>query len=305
MRHSPSPLVPPVVRQQFIDIDDYRLAALCANEDTLDTPIILLHGVILSHTFWTPVLPPSIRSRRRWYSLTLPGHFPAAMPVRSEQVLTSKMLADLMEAAIEELVGEEPVILVGYSMGGFAALNVAAHYPERVRSIASICGCAHGRLSGLLGLMQLLARGGEASQFLFRKILQLSTFNRALFGMVLSWYAHDPISARTSALTREMVQAVYPYVLKHDLFALQRIFADLRDLDIRDKLGEIPCPVFLMGGAEDPSIRPSQQLEMNRLLPDAELHLLENVGHLPFLERTPVYYRLLNDWLQRTEARDA
>ncbi len=304
MRLTPSPLVPPVVRQQFFDVQGHRLAALCANESSLDAPIVLLHGITQAHTFWTPALPPSIRRQRRWYAVTLPGHFPAVMPASPSGPLTAQRLADLLAGTLEQLVGEEPVILMGYSTGGFAALNLAAHYPERVRAVASICGFARGTWQGMLGLMQLLARLGPPGQFLFRKLIQLSTFSRPLFGMLLATYAEEPVRARVSPIMREIVQAVYPYVLRHDLFALQRLFADLRAMDIRPMLSKLDRPTLLLGGAEDPVIRPSDQLEMNRLLPDAELHLLENVGHLPFVERTPVYYRILNDWLQRSEARN-
>lgn len=68
--------------------------------------------------------------------MSLPGHYPAHFPVRFP--FTAEHLADITHRTIQELVGDEPLILAGVSTGGFMLLNVASHYPEQVAGIVSI-----------------------------------------------------------------------------------------------------------------------------------------------------------------------
>ena len=64
--------------------------------------------------------------------------------------LTVEMIVHVLTAAIRNLVGNQSVILVGHSTGGFAALAIAAHTPEIVRCVVSISGFAQGIWTGML-----------------------------------------------------------------------------------------------------------------------------------------------------------
>ena len=52
------------------------------------------------------------------------------------------MIAQALIDAIKELVDDQPVILVGYSARGFAALRMAARNPEIAADVIRISGLA-------------------------------------------------------------------------------------------------------------------------------------------------------------------
>src|SRR6187401_801162 len=112
------------MRQHLLDIAGHKIAACSANEHLSGTPVVFLHGITASIDCWLHSLPIEVREGRHWISLSLPGHFPSSFPknFRPEDV-TTEMFAAVHNGAIKELVGDRPVALVGWSTGGFAALN--------------------------------------------------------------------------------------------------------------------------------------------------------------------------------------
>ena len=145
---------------ESIVIPGQRLAVRPANVQLPGTPVIFIHGITANVDLWEPSLPESIRDGRRWYSLSLPGHHPSQIDLAtfgSWDVVTPALWADWYEQAISQLVGDQPVDLVGWSTGGFTGLTLAAHYPQRVRSLLSISGFAIGRWLGWLGFFQRLS----------------------------------------------------------------------------------------------------------------------------------------------------
>ncbi|MBU1879618.1 MAG: alpha/beta hydrolase, partial [Chloroflexi bacterium] len=146
--------------EQILHIDGHRLMVLALNPDTPGRSIILLHGITASVRFWAAdELASLLTPYGPCYSLSLPGHYPAAFPPdMPAQDLTAEMMAHVLTAAIRQLAGEQPALLVGHSTGGFAALDIAAHTPDLTCGVISIGGFARGRWTGLLGLYQRLAR---------------------------------------------------------------------------------------------------------------------------------------------------
>lgn len=287
------------MRQHFLTVRDHRLGVLCVNEGEEGPPLVLLHGITGAYTFWTHVLPPEIRDGRRWYSLTLPGHFPAMFPTGVSTGLAPAELGGLLDEALEEVLGEEPAVVMGHSTGGYAALVLAATVPERVRGVVSVSGFMRGRLLGTLGLMQWLAGRGPIGAALFRTLIRLSMLSPAIYKKALSLQAADRQAFMRSPITERMLQAIYPYVWRHDAESIRRFFLALRDVDLREVLPNIEVPVLLIAGKDD-SVLPREQFEeMAALIPEGELHLIRGAGHMLFAERTPLFYRTLNTWLTR------
>jgi len=93
--------------------------------------VIFLHGAGMDHSVW--VLPARYFARHGYnvYALDFPGHG------RSEGELCESVdaLADWVEAVCADLnIGQTAI--VGHSMGSLVALNFAARYSQRVRSLS-------------------------------------------------------------------------------------------------------------------------------------------------------------------------
>jgi lipase len=108
--------------------------ALWGPDDPAAPTILAVHGVTASHKAWlhlaealpqVRIIAPDLRGRGR--SNALPG--PYGMPSHA---------ADL--AAVLAALATGPAVVVGHSMGAFAAVVLANLFPERVRSLVLVDG---------------------------------------------------------------------------------------------------------------------------------------------------------------------
>lgn len=108
--------------------------ALWGPEDPDAPTILAVHGVTASHKAWhylaealpdVRIIAPDLRGRGR--SNGLPA--PYGMPTHAQDL-----------AAVLAAFTTEPVVVVGHSMGAFAALVLANLFPERVRSLVLVDG---------------------------------------------------------------------------------------------------------------------------------------------------------------------
>tara|TARA_B110000305_G_scaffold230444_1_gene282656 strand:- start:244 stop:630 length:387 start_codon:yes stop_codon:yes gene_type:complete len=101
----------------------------------------------MSVRFWEKAMYADLEKDRSWYSVSLPFHHPSTFEGDiSKEVITEELLAELLAKPIDALIPEGKFHLVGHSLGGFAALNYAAKFPDRVASIVSVGGFPRGGL---------------------------------------------------------------------------------------------------------------------------------------------------------------
>jgi pimeloyl-ACP methyl ester carboxylesterase len=94
-----------------------------------DAPaIVFLHGTRLCRTAWSAQMA-DLRDEFRVIALDLPGH-----GVMAEVPFTLASARELVASVIERAVGGRAV-LVGLSLGGYVAMDVAAARPDLVRGL--------------------------------------------------------------------------------------------------------------------------------------------------------------------------
>jgi pimeloyl-ACP methyl ester carboxylesterase len=99
--------------------------------------VMLLHGYPLDHSIWNPIVPFLTRDAR----LIMPdlrgnGQSPSPDGIYSMQEMASDVLNLMDELRVEK------IILVGHSMGGYVALSLLHHYPQRVSGLALVASRA-------------------------------------------------------------------------------------------------------------------------------------------------------------------
>jgi pimeloyl-ACP methyl ester carboxylesterase len=289
------------MQQHLLEIDGHQIAACSANADCPGTPIVFLHGITASIDFWGHSLPAAVRDERHWISLSLPGHFPSRLPADFTAAdVTTEMFANVHISALRKLVGDRPVTLVGWSTGGFSALNLAARYPQNVRSLMSISGFAKGCWWGVIGRMQRLVALGWLGRGIFHTVWTQLGRHRWLFDLSIGQAAANRRAFRQSPVTRPTLDGWQEAVRNHDLDGLATLFERLADLDLRPLLPAISVPTLIVGGDRDPYIPVDHTRYLADSIAGAELQILPNVGHMFFAECTAEYHRLLLDWLART-----
>ena len=91
-------------------------------------PIVFVHATRLSRAMWRPQMD-DLRDTYRVIALDLPGHGALA-----DRPFTTATAAAAVERAIVEAAGGRAVV-VGLSLGGYVAMDLAARRPELVRAL--------------------------------------------------------------------------------------------------------------------------------------------------------------------------
>lgn len=280
-----------------IQVNGHKLVALELNANVGGTPIVLLHGVTLSVGFW--VTEAVLLDHGPCYALSLPGHYPATLPPDfNETMLTPEMMADVLAQAIRQLVGEQPVILVGHSTGGFAALTLAALKPGLAAGVISLAGFVQGRWIGFYGLQQRLVRQGAIGRLLFKSLFQPAMphpwFYRQAWRAVIvnrkAFFAYPRLDS--------LVANTYANAKHLDWQAMSYYFRAMWDIDVTSLLPRISVPTLVITGDKDPVVPPAQADYIARHLSNSKLVRVPQVGHMLFAENPAQYAEILTSWLK-------
>ncbi len=237
-----------------------------------DAPVLVfLHGYGGDLTGWG-LVQSALSERFRTVALDLPGHGGSTKQVERGDV---GELAEAVAATLDAL-GIGRAHLVGHSLGGAVAVEVARSAPGRVEALT------------------LIAPAGLGPEIETAYIEGFQREKRAKkLRAVLEMLVHDP-----SAIGREMVEEVLKYKrLDGVAEALARIaeanFGGGRQrLDLRPVLAALSVPVRVVWGRED-RILPVAHAE--GLPPSVRVTLLDACGHLPQVERAEELVSLLQE----------
>lgn len=286
-------------QHHHLTINEHQLVALEYNEHLDSVPVIFIHGILNSVYLWEPIQIPLINDNYHWYSLSLPGHYPAILPNNFKpQDLTPQMMAEVMAEAVNRLTQGQPAIIIGYSTGAYASLCLTHHAPHLVKRLLLLEGFAKGVWGNGLRLQQLKANlRSIASTFIHQPYgklnkpsLMVTHFGYNLVGTDLEAIDRCPqseavIQSNWKTLHLNNLKQVYPY------------FRHLFHQDISDWLPDIDIETLILHGDKDRVIIPQHAEYINQHLPNSDLQWLKGSGHLPFLERATSYEDYLTDWL--------
>lgn len=286
--------------QYDLKIEGHKIVALGFNEDKPGTPVIFIHGIGSSIQFWAGAQTPIIEDQFRWYSLSLPGHYPAVLPADFQREdLTPETIARVLARAIRELVGDTPAMLVGHSTGGFAALAIAALYPEQVCSVICVGGFAQGTWNGILRPYQMEARMGKVGDAMFKMGFGSLKLSSAMFRQIGSLYAHDRKAYFAFPTLDESMKRLFGDFQKLDLDAMLYYFGQMPDIDITKLLPRVRVPTLVIAGDRDGIVPASQASVIASGVPDSTLVLLRGAGHMVMMERSEEYEQLVTEWAEQ------
>jgi pimeloyl-ACP methyl ester carboxylesterase len=236
------------------------------------TPLVCLHGFMDTARTWELVLP-ALERRHDVLALTLPGH--AGGPSLPEE-LDDATLADAVERAMDD-AGFETAHLVGNSLGGFVALQLAARGRARtVVAFAPAGGWGRGDESwrDLLRLQSSIHEAARAAAPHASAILATPDGRRRATRYITERFEHIPVELLAEQLLG---------VAACDAARLIEYAAHTSwELDA----GRIACPVRIVWGTEDRLLPwPSAAARFrDEWLPHADWIELDGVGHCPQLD---------------------
>jgi pyruvate dehydrogenase E2 component (dihydrolipoamide acetyltransferase) len=232
-------------------------------------PVLLLHGFGADLNTWM-FTQPALAEGRRVIALDLPGHGGSTKQLDHADV---ESLATIVDHALNAL-GIERLHLVGHSMGGGIAIAFASREPERVATLTLIASASLGpeiNATFIDGFVRA-ARRREAVE-------------------VLNLLVHDP-----ALVSRTMVEDVLRYKRLDGVTEALAAFAEewfpggRQIVGLGDGVAVLKLPVQIIWGREDRIIPAAHAEALASRLP---VHILEQTGHLPHMEKAGEVNRLI------------
>jgi pimeloyl-ACP methyl ester carboxylesterase len=256
--------VPHSESSRFAEIDGVRIHY---QEKGVGTPLVLLHGFTSSTYSWKDVFEPLSRNFRI-IAVDLKGFGFSGKP---EGDYTRRAQSQLVAHLLNHL-GIEKAWLVGNSMGGEIALNVALANPQLVAglilidsSVVQVAGGgslapAYVRIPFVGRVLTALAL---TSDKLVREGLEKSFFDDAKINDERVAHYYRPLRTRggqLAALRARTQSALFP---------------------IEEDLGKVNTRTLIIWGAEDALIPLEAARLMNSRIKNSQLVILEKCGHVP------------------------
>ncbi|THH40574.1 alpha/beta fold hydrolase [Neolewinella litorea] len=285
----------------FITHGGHRIATLSyPNPEALRLPVVWIHGLTASLRFWECGMYDEIARERSWYSVSLPVHHPSIYDGKfTADSLDEHLLAELVRLSIESVLPEGKFHLVGYSLGGFACLNYAAKYPQRVTSVVSVGGFMTGRARGLEGVLQFFAQGHLLRRALFYSSWWIMQRHVVFLKLATLFYARRWRQLLRYAPLDPTLKAIFPDVQRHSIGGQRALFRYLLDMDLMDEIDDIQTPTLVVAGDRDPIIPYAHQRAYAARLPRGEFLSLPGVGHVSFAEAPVAFREGILSWLAR------
>ena len=256
--------------------DDFVMAF----QDSCDRPtLLLIHGFPLSSQMWDPqlddiaefarVIAPDLRGHGQ--SDSVPG--PYSIP----------QLADDCADLLDHLNVATPFVVCGLSMGGYIALEFYRRYPEQVAGLILAATRA--------GADSVEGKAGRD------KAAELAKNEGAT--AVSSGMLSKMLAPENYASDEELVEYVEDVMSTASLNGVVGALAAMRDrVDSTPMLSEINVPVLIIHGADDQLIPVAEAEAMHQAIPNSELVIVPDAGHLPNLEQPDIFHDAVIDFLE-------
>lgn len=249
-------------------------------------PVVFIHGFGASLYSWRKTLPPVLAAGYRVIAFDNRGFGFSDKPSSrsSDGLYTNAAYAHLVVALLDSLKLPSAV-LVGHSMGGAIAAEVALRYPDRVRGLVLIDAAGFGvRWPAALKVGRWPGAGGVAAALRGRWATEQTL--RSTYG--------DP-----SKVTEEDVDQYYAPVADPDYGrALRGVLREFRFDTLVGRLSAVAAPTLVVWGSADRWIPVRDGGRLATELPRGAFVVLPGVGHAAAEENADEVNRLLITFLK-------
>jgi pimeloyl-ACP methyl ester carboxylesterase len=289
-----------LVRSGFLDVGSLRVHHMQGGRGT---PVIFVHGLGSSgYMEWRRNLE-TVAERHRVLAPDLPGYGRTDKPrVRYTIPYFARFIRSYMEES-----GLRSAALIGASLGGRVALEVALEEPKRVRKLVLVntlgLGRPQVRMAQIAYGLVTIPRVGEAVMGLARD--------------ALTWAPRTVVrrfAARYSGTGGDLALTMDDGYLSdlREMYALEgyrsAYLSTVRSLvnpraifgghhDVTRRLNELKIPVQLIWGANDPLFPLAHAERARSMIERASLAVIDGAGHMPQAERPEEFNRVLHRFL--------
>ncbi len=274
----------PVIHNRYIKIGNIKARYLTAGES--GPPLVLVHGLGASAEIWNDNIQPLARTHRV-YVPDLIGFGQTDKPdINYSPFDFLVFLHDFISA-----LSLEKTSLAGLSLGGGIVLLYTLEYQGKVDKLVLVDSAGLGREIALplrLGSISFLSRWFKMS--------------KPMMGSFMKRLVYDP-----DVITDGLVDLYYDLLRQPDAMrTVSRVLSSVANLAgakkdvlvyIRDRLPAITSPTLIVWGREDRVIPLKHGIYGHEQIRGSRLHVFEQCGHIPNLEKPAEFNRLVLDFL--------
>lgn len=267
------------------------------NSQAQHPPLLLIHGFGASTDHWRKNIA-ELKNHFQVWAIDLLGFGRSAKP---DWTYSAQVWREQLRDFIAQVVGR-PVVLAGNSLGGYAALCVAAKHPEWVKGVALLNSA--GPFSdntettmptnnnflekSLRDLIRSILLQPWASFLLFQYVRQRWMIRRTLKQVYLDH----------SAVTDQLVEDLYrPSCDRGAAKVFASVFKTPQGEPLDLLLGQLQCPLLLLWGEGDPWMKARERsAKFRQYFPNATEYFLQ-AGHCPHDEVPQQVNACLRSWV--------
>ena len=239
--------------------------------------VVLLHGFLGSHQIWKSTIQ-NLSKFFRVIAIDLPGHGETDC---FGYVHTTELLAKTVKAVMDSLRLKKYVV-VGHSMGGYAALAFADLYPDNLKGLCLFHSSAYADSDDKKKDRTRSIKVVKANHQIYTTEVIKNLFASKNFK-----YLKNEIA---------FAQDIAASVSKRSIIASLEGMKDRPNRDII--LGMAHYPIMMVIGELDNVLPYDQLLEQSELIKEKHLLYLEHDGHMGFLESPEKSQRALKKFLR-------
>jgi len=273
-----------------IELDARPPGAHQPDSQPLDSqPVVFVHGLAGSWPNWLEQLPV-LGAERRVIAMDLPGFGHSPLPAGE---ISISGYARLLDRLLGEL-GIHAAAVVGSSMGGFIAAELAIAFPQRVERLVLVNAAG-------------LSTGGRRA----RRALATVRRIEGVSAVYATWLASDADAVARRRRTREANLGLLvrhpgrlPWPLAAELLrgagtpGFIPAWQALAHYDFRERLPEIACPTLIVWGEDDRLVDVRDADAYASAIAGSRKVIFKDTGHLSMLERPDAFNALLKEFLE-------
>jgi len=232
-------------------------------------PMVLIHGNSMSRKLWDPLIKHYVDA----FTIIAPdlrGHGESDKP---RQAYAIQSFADDIAALLMEL-GLGPAIVVGHSMGGRIAMQLALDHRDLLVA-AVLLNTSPAPFAGWRSQQQRMVDVGAAAEL--REFVDFMSGGSATDELA-SWLVED--MERTPSWVRS------------------ELWVSVGQFDVRNRLPEIDAPVLIVAGDWDRGATLDESKMMHQLIGGSRLVVLKNMAHLALITHPSLIYEPMDEFLR-------
>lgn len=261
-------------RSEWIETPEGLVHMLLREGTRPAPPLVMLHGLVASGGDYFPVLRRLANLGYTVFAPDLPGHGLSPVPA---QGMRSGVLLEAVDDALAKKL-KVPAVLFGNSMGGFAAVRLAAQHPDRIAGL--VLASPGGAPLPEPAFSRFLERFRIASQADAQRFLHDVQGRPAVVPGFVAYTVWERFSRPE---IRELLAGIEP-----------------RDLLAPEELSQLTMPILVLWGRKERILPPVQREFFRWHLPDhATFEEPPDLGHAPFLDDPDLIVNRIGDFMAR------